>query len=711
MIAAIAAIALTASALAISPPLSGLRGLSLDVLTAFRWDLLGNRHSASESPVVVIALDPETYRAPPFAGTPTVMWTREIGRVLTAVLEGGAKVVGFDIVFPTSIEESAISTDGDTVGARMRGFDRDFLRALALGARQNKIVLGAVQHGEDSVQPARGQRAAVGQQDNVRSLNVYSDADGIVRRAPLMLNSDAGMVVPSMSLELASRALGATPRRSANGAVTLSGYPIPTYPSNAMTLDFDGGLGAIPTYSFADLHACVEKGDPAFFRRNFADKVVLIGSTLDFEDDKMTSKRFANGPRDGSVERCATPARRDPAVPRRSIDGVYIHATAVDNLLRREVIDELGDLSRWAVAFVAAALAALTVFLLTPAKATLSLLALAMLWALGAVEAFQHSIGLPLLEPLVAAAIALVATVGFRLFVSDREKRFLRKTFELYLAPAVIEKMVTSSRPPNLGGEMRNITVFFSDLVGFSSIAEKMKPADLVVLMNGYLSAMTDVIERHGGFVDKYIGDGIVALFGAPNEDADNAVQAVRAALECQTKLDELNLDAMEENGPRLRHRIGLNSGQALVGNIGSRRRFNYTVVGDVANLASRLEGACKYFGTTILASGATMALTADAFVWREVDDIRVKGRVEVVSVYEPLCEKGQLDLPQLAHAKSYSQGLARWRSRDFVGATVAFSRWAEADAPARLFKARAEKLSLNPPGAEWEPIQTLQEK
>ena len=164
--------------------------------------------------------------------------------------------------------------------------------------------------------------------------------------------------------------------------------------------------------------------------------------------------------------------------------------------------------------------------------------------------------------------------------------------------------MVTSSRPPALGGEIRDVTVFFSDLAGFSSIAETMKPADLVALMNRYLSAMTDVIEAHGGFVDKYMGDGIVAVFGAPAEARTTRARACGGlALACVATLDALN--AAAPRGRPLAHRIGLNSGPALVGNIGSRRRFNYTVTGDAVNLASRLEGANKYFGTAILAAEA----------------------------------------------------------------------------------------------------------
>jgi adenylate cyclase len=711
--AAIVAIALVAGSLAASAPFGFLGGLTLDSLTALRWRLFDNRHSPSESPTVVVALDRDSYSVPPFNGAPTVMWTREIGRVISTIVDGGAKVIGFDVIFPTSIEQSQIVIDDETVGSRLRAFDRDFLRALAGAARQNKLVLGEVQHGDDVIRPAPGQRAAVGQQANIRSLNVYSDADGVVRRTPLMLDAN-GANTPSMSLELASRALGETTKINADGAVSVGDDLIPASPPNAMVLNFDGGSLDIPTYSFADLRACLEKHDAEFFRRNFAGKVVLIGSTLDFEDDKLTSKRFATEPRRVSAERCAIPAGPTAALTRHSIDGVYIHATAINNLMRGEAVSVLGGLSRWLIIVAGATGATFAGLLLNSTKATLSLLLAACIWIVVATAAFRQSIGLPLLEPLVAGAMALAATICFRLLVADRDKRFLRKAFEFYLAPAVIDKMVASSNPPALGGEIRDVTVFFSDLVGFSSIAETMKPPELVALMNGYLSAMTDVIEAHGGFVDKYIGDGIVAVFGAPVETVDNAARAVNAALVCQVRLEALNRDAAERKHPTLFHRVGLNSGQALVGNIGSRRRFNYTVVGDAVNLASRLEGANKYFGTSILASEATVKLTDERFEWREVDAVRVKGRLEPVRIFEPLGSAEELvtNSPQKsAWSASYSVGLARWRLRDFAGAREAFAKWAEVDPPSALFAARANRMCSGPPDEGWEPIHNLDEK
>jgi adenylate cyclase len=223
---------------------------------------------------------------------------------------------------------------------------------------------------------------------------------------------------------------------------------------------------------------------------------------------------------------------------------------------------------------------------------------------------------------------------------------------------------------------------------------------------------MTDIIESHGGFVDKYIGDAIVGVFGAPvAADDDHASAAVLAALACCERLAELNKTAAAFKGHILAHRIGLNSGEALVGNVGSGRRFNYTVIGDVVNLASRLEGANKYYGTSILASEATVNLTGSTFTWREIDAVRVLGRARPLRVYEPLARAGHETPLRTEHARIYAVGLACWRERDFAASAQAFARIADSDPPSRLFKERARKLAQLPPPPDWQPINTLEEK
>jgi len=708
-VTAILAIALICAGIAVSPALERIHGLSIDLLTALRWEMFGRRHDPTASPAVVVAIDEESYRTAPFKGSPTLTWTGEFGRVLGAVLEGGAKVVGFDIVIPTSIEQSEIPFGEGMLGDKVRGFDRDFLRALSTGAASGKVVLGEVLGGD---RPSQGQRIAVGQQQNIRPLNTFTDSDDTVRRVPLTFTVN-GTRLPGMALELASRALNAAPEFGSDGTIALAGYKIPVKVPNTMTVNFEGGSDDIPTFSFADLRSCALKNDKDYFKRAFDGKVVILGTVLDGEDRRLTSKRFATGIEGARAAHCTSDDKPVTASFRRSsIAGVYIHATAVNNLVQRDAAIELGKLPSFLIAALVAVLAAVAAFLFRPLGAVAAYAVLTAVGLVDAIVAFQHElVVVPIIEPFLAGLAALTATVGYRFIVADKDRRLLQKSFGLYLAPDVINGMLRSNKLPELGGETRNVTVFFSDIEGFSLIAEKMSPDGLMSLMNEYLSEMTDIIEGHGGYVDKYIGDSIVAVFGAPADDHDHAANAARAALDCCRRLAELNRDSATFRECKLAQRIGINSGEALVGNFGSRRRFNYSVMSDAVNLASRLEGANKFYGTTIIASEATVALAGDTFAWRELDAVRVKGRTQALKIYELVATAAQLTASQQAPLAEYARGLAHWRAGEFDVAARCFERTAKEDRPASIFLDRAKEQLGKAPGGDWDPIRKLQEK
>jgi len=707
----IAAIALVCAGLSISPAFERVHGLSLDILTALRWEMFGRRHDPSASPTMVVAIDEESYRVAPFKGSPTMTWTGEIGRVLAAIVEGGAKVVGMDLVIENSIEQSEIPFGEGTLGDKVRGFDRDFLRALRTAAMSGKVVLGEVLRGEQPVRPSQGQRIAVQQQQNIRPLNTFTDGDDTVRRVPLAFAVD-GTRLPGMALELASRALKAAPEFGSDGSVALAGYQIPVTVPNIMTVNFEGGADDIPTFSFADLRSCALKNDKDYFKRWFDGKVVIFGTVLDGEDRRLTSKRFATGVEGARAPYCASQEKPAMAGFRRSsIAGIYIHATAVNNLIRQDAAIELGKLPTFLIATLIATLAAIGAFLFRPIGAVAAFAVLTAVGVVDAVVAFKHGLVIPITEPFLAGLAALAATVGYRFIVADKDRRLLQRSFGLYLAPDVIKRMLTSNKLPELGGETRNVTVFFSDIEGFSLIAERMSPDALMSLMNEYLSEMTDIIESHGGYVDKYIGDSIVAVFGAPADDRDHAANAARAALDCCRRLVEINRDSATFRESKLAQRIGINSGEALVGNFGSRRRFSYSVMSDAVNLASRLEGANKFYGTTVIASETTVGLAGRPFAWRELDTLRVKGRTQALKIYELLAYATQLTAAQQSVMANYAEGLVHWRAGELSLAASCFERSAQIDRPSSKFLERVRQSKVTRPDGEWDPIRTLEEK
>jgi adenylate cyclase len=384
----------------------------------------------------------------------------------------------------------------------------------------------------------------------------------------------------------------------------------------------------------------------------------------------------------------------------------------VSNLLRKQGLKELGRFSNWLVDFGLAVAMGGVVLAFSFSSATILLASLVPIWFSIATFAFALNFVLPTADALAGGILTFFTATAYRFVVADKDKRLLRRSFSFYLAPALIERMIAANKPPSLGGEVRFVTIYRSDLAGFTPLSERLAPAELVALMNDYLSAMTEIIDKHGGFVDKYIGDAIDGVFGAPLDDPNHALNAVRAALACQAKLREMNSDERSKfGGQTLRQRVGLHTGSGLVGNIGSRQRFNYTVMGDTANLASRLEGANKFYGTSIIASEATVKMAEPGISWRELDTIQVVGRNEPLVIFEPLGHDGQLSLEQISVQAAYAEGLKLWRTRDFAGAADAFGRCADRDLASSLFRERAMLLVHSPPGPDWRPVNKLVSK
>lgn len=693
--AAVAAVALS------GPWVAPVRGLSLDSLVWLRHATFGPQHPREESPTAVIAIDEETYRREPFQSTPKVMWTSEFAQVLDAVVDGGATAVGIDVILPTS------------VSSRIRGFDRVFLQSLRRHSREGRVVLSKVQHSLQPILPAIGQRFAVGHGKNIRATNLYTDNEGVVRGAPVSFalsgQDGARRHEPSLSLELAQRALGDRLSFDDAGYASRDGEALPTLGGNNMLINFDDSQRGIPTYSFADMQACAEAGRTDFFQRHFAGKIVLIGAVLDIEDRKLTSLRYTTAADSEAFgDRCAhqpLPGLLSDTHARDTLPGVYVHAFAVNNLIRGNFLADGGILMTAGATFLVAAIVALAaIWLAAPVAGAIAVVTW-LIWAGLSVAVFEGGLLLPLFEPPIAAAIAFALVTAYRFTIADRDKRMLRQMFGLYLAPSVIEQMVARSEMPALGGETRDLTVYFSDLKGFTSLSEGMTPDALVKLLNDYLSAMTDIIEAHGGFVDKYIGDAIVAIFGAPQQDTDHANNAVTAALECQRQLAALNDELGLTGENRLEQRIGINTGNILVGNIGSRRRFNYTVMGDAVNLAARLEGANKVYGTHILVSGATREKCRGPIAFREIDRVRVVGREEPVDLFTP---SPDTDTPDTG--ETYAQALLAYRQGDFALAAETWHKLADRDAPSARMEPRARAWSVEPP-TNWDGVHNLDAK
>jgi adenylate cyclase len=317
--------------------------------------------------------------------------------------------------------------------------------------------------------------------------------------------------------------------------------------------------------------------------------------------------------------------------------GVEVHATFLDHVLNNDFIRDAAPAGVLLFILTASVAAGLAVVFNTGLSRLLVVYLFALpVPAVMGFAMFRSGVAWPIVPPTLAVAVSLVGATVFSLATEGKQRRFIRRAFGHYLSPAVIERIVADPTLLTLGGERREVTVMFIDLAGFTSIAEKLDPPVLTGLLNDYLSAMTEVILDEQGTLDKYQGDAVMAFWNAPLDQPDHALRACRAVIRCRERLVGLRTAWRRHTGEDPRIRIGVHTGVCVVGNMGSRQRFDYTVLGDTANLASRLEGVNKVFGTGALVSEQTWSLVAGKIAGREVGRVKVVGRGQPVRVFEP---------------------------------------------------------------------------
>lgn len=321
---------------------------------------------------------------------------------------------------------------------------------------------------------------------------------------------------------------------------------------------------------------------------------------------------------------------------------------------------------------------------------------------------------LSLTYPVIAAMLAFGA-VNFRHYLLEREKkRRIRRTFGQFLSPAVVADLEQHPEKLELGGEEREMTALFSDLANFSTFSEKLTPTRLVDFLNEYLSAMSNIIIAHNGTIDKFEGDAIICFWGAPSHQANHAELACVAACEMNEKLDELQPDWTARGLPQLNARIGINSGNMIVGNMGSRQRMDYTMMGDAVNLASRIEGVNKIYGSDILITRDTMNRLGSAFTFREIDTVRVLGRSAATTVFELLGATETVSGSLTLSIKLYEQGLTLYKQKDYQAAADVFSECLKinsADRPANTLKHRCMEYAKQSPDSDWDGVMNLDSK
>lgn len=712
-----AAIAALATAI---PSFDRFHPLDEDILHLLR-DTIGAGRIEEDSPVAVVAITPETFAADGLSGIPRILWTDQMAAVQAKVLEAGATVFGWDVI----LQNSAAKSMSDILGGRvdldsgseraLRRLDRDLLIGMkTYGRGQGRVVLGYADLAQGPVLPHQGLRQMIGRGAALHSVNAYVDADGIVRGVPLLADTADGGLHPFFALEVARRHSGqdfewSPPRRFVFGGKSVSVLADAERGTNMM-VNFDPTPGAVPSYTFHDILAC---DDAEYLRRAFEGRAVLFGFVTDLEDRKLMSNRLVRRPDfAGAPEACDGAPAPVAALTRNTEAGVYLHAHAVRNLLDGEAVDRPGPGLRFGATFALALVAAGLAAWRRPSVALGATIAIGGLYALGAAFLFRDGTVLPLTDPGAAALLALGGMVGFRFVTADRERRHVRQTFSQYLDRKVIEAMIDAGDVPELGGESRELSCFFSDIEAFSGISEKMGPPELVTFLNEYFKIIGREIEAHGGIIERFLGDAVCSVFGAPVRDDNHAVSAVRCALAIDQGLAAAQDRFDVPEGRVVRTRIGINTGFMTAGNVGAERRKTYTVMGDSVNLAARLESVNKQYGTLLMAGEDTVRATGDLFEWRMIDRVRVVGRDSPVGLYEPLGEAGSVKDETLALRDAYEAALHRFQAGDFAAARDAFRTLAQDGDPASAKAVeRCEMRLQEPPPPGWDGVTDLTRK
>lgn len=520
--------------------------------------------------------------------------------------------------------------------------------------------------------------------------NMFPDEDGVVRWIPAVLKCRESLYAP-LSIVTISAFLDSQPSvqlyEYGIGEIKIGDMSIPTDEIGRIIINYRGPGKTFPHIPVTDILKGEADADL------IKDKIVLIGATaVGVYDLRVTP--FSN-----------------------VFPGLEIHANVIDSILGKDLLYH----PSWANLFdiLAIIIAGLFLGIIIPRTNVLAGAAASIFLFFGYILLCQLLFSgkgwiLNLVYPLSVMIIVYVSITLYRYIAESKQKKFIRDAFSTYLAPSVVKQLIDSPEKLDLGGQERDITAFFSDVQGFTGISETLSPKELVELLNEFLTEMTDIILEYEGTVDKFEGDAIIAFFGAPNDLPNHSEVACKACIKMQKKLEALRTKWKSEKRPALKMRIGLCSGNAIVGNMGSKNRMDYTMMGDTVNIAARLEGVNKIYGIYTLISDTTFRAAGNGIVTREIDSVNVVGRKEPVTIYELIGYPEDVDDRMKMTFELYEKGLEAYRKSNWDLAIKQFISALDMtinDGPSKTMLARCNEFKTCPPDKNWKGAYTIKSK
>ncbi len=523
-------------------------------------------------------------------------------------------------------------------------------------------------------------------------VNIFPDEDGIFRRIPMFMRFNEH-VYPAFSLAMAMKILNIEDvqyREDEQQVVLVAAdgktVPVPVDDQGKLLIYYQGPFQSFRYIPFYDL--LMGYVDPNYLKG----KIVLVGSSAP-----------------GLFDLRATPLQS-------RFPGVEVNANVLYQVLQGRFIREWRASSKFLFYMIVGIGVGFLILVLRPLGGILASALTVLLIFFGSFYALSsYSLWVPFIGPVLVVLFTYMLNYAYRYVVEEKDKRQIKRIFSHYLSSSVVEELLKDPDKIKLGGEKKVCTVMFSDLAGFTSLSEKMDPEDLVKVLNSYLTEMTNIIFENEGMLDKYEGDAIMAVFGAPVDIGNHALKACRAALRMQARLEQIREEWNKQGYPSLHQRIGINTGSMVVGNMGSETRFDYTVMGDSVNLGSRLEGANKMYGTQIMIGEETYKMARDHIVVRQLDLLRVKGKTEPVKVFELIAlKKDSLDSRIKQLLEVFQKGYQHYLAQNWEWAMRYFKQALEIvpdDVPSQVYLRRCQEFIKHPPGKDWDGVYTLRTK
>ncbi|MDO8413780.1 MAG: adenylate/guanylate cyclase domain-containing protein [Gallionellaceae bacterium] len=589
-------------------------------------------------------------------------WTRsQYGPLLEQLSKAGAKAVLFDAFFP---ERETVAIDKAFAAAVKKA--GNVVLAVAFDVDKEFHVTGTTRTLPEI------ERAATG----IGHINLSPEEDGVIRRNKLLIEMD-GKLVPALGLKGAMAVLDKKEFIPDEFDIQVGERHIPVK-DNSMWINYTGPPGIYPRFSVTDIvHGRI---NPALLRG----KVLFVGATaLGIYDMRVT-------PFSGT-----TP-------------GVEVHATVADNILSGRFIHQTGLEALLDISLIV--IMGLLTFYLTQRIRLYGAIPVTILLSSGYIwltyQLFLQGHWVSMIYPPLAAFTALLIGGSFRYLVLERSARMMRTMFSSYLSPKLVARLEKEPDAVKIGGDNKEITILFTDVKGFTAFSERHTPQEVVTRLNEYLGAMVRVIERWDGSVDKFIGDGIMAYWGAPLAQTDHAKLAMACILDMKKTMAALHAQWLTEGIEPFIIRGGVQSGEVVAGNIGLHgKKMEYTVIGDTVNQAARLEGTAKYYGVDFLVGWNTYQVTRDTYSYRELDTIRMLGKQQPVAVYEltglPSDQRNEL-------TEQFGVALALYRARKWAEAKEYFSSMLlahPADQPCKIYIERCLYFMQFPPAADWDGV------